>query len=338
MQGMSWIDYPRAIAEVLARQIYWRAPGLSSLRGWSRSPARQGPRHEGPTIAAPELSRHLYDVAARFGGLLMVHSSLAAFRIRDKEGEIMPVAKGALWLIQELTRAVGPQGTVCMPTHPLYPDSPGFMFDKSDLVLSYHVERAPSRVGLLTEMFRRTPGVWRSAHPLSSLAVGGVLAEDLLHDNLNDRRPLPHGRDSGYYRFCLRGGGVISLGLGIIRPLTILHVAEEVRDETWPVPGFFYERHFEVREGQREPRRVVVRERRPEFVRSLALSVVRRHLLCEGILEENLISGIRSDVVDARALLEFYQDKQRYSTYPYLLPRLASLGRPPIAAARRPTM
>lgn len=250
----------------------------------------------------------------------------------------MSPGKAALWLTQELIRAVGPQGTLCMPTHPLYPDNPGFMFDKSELVLSYHIERTPSSVGLLTEMFRRTPGVRRSAHPLSSLAVRGPLAEELLHDNLNDRRPLPHGRDSGYYRFCLRGGGVISLGLGVIKPLTILHVAEEVRDETWPVPGFFYERQFEVREGQSKPRRVVVRERRPEFVRSLALSVARRDMLRLGILEETVISGVRSDVVDARGMLQLYQDKQRYSTYPYFLPRLARLGRPRIAAATRPKM
>jgi aminoglycoside 3-N-acetyltransferase len=266
----------------------------------------------------------------------MVHSSLEAFRIRDKNDEIMPSTKAALWLTEELTRAVGPQGTVCMPTHPLYPDNPGFMFDKSDLVLSYHVERTPSSVGLLTEMFRRTPGVRRSAHPLSSLAVRGPLAEELLHDNLNDRSPLPHGRDSGYYRFCLRGGGVISLGLGVIKPLTILHVAEEVRDETWPVPGFFYERQFDVRERQGEVRRVVVRERRPEFVRSLALSVVRQDLLREGLLEETVVSGVRSDVVDAYGLLELYEDRQRYSTYPYFLPRLARLGRPPLAGATRP--
>jgi aminoglycoside N3'-acetyltransferase len=329
---MSLVDYPRAMVEVLARQVYWRTPRLASIASRRRSKARRGPKDGVPTVAASELSQRLHEVAARFNGLLMVHSSLDAFRIRDEKGEIMAAVKAALWLTQELTCAVGPQGTLCMPTHPLYPDSPGFMFDKSDLVLRYQVERTPSSVGLLTEIFRRTASVRRSAHPLSSLAVRGLLAEELLHDNLNDRRPLPHGRDSGYYRFCMRGGGVISLGLGVIKPLTILHVAEEVRDEAWPVPGFFYERQFDVREGQNEPRRVVVRERRPEFVRSLALSLVRQDLLREGVLEEAVVGGIRSDVVHAHGLLELYQHKQRHSTYPYFFPRLARLGRPPLAA------
>lgn len=323
-------DYPQVIAEIMARQLRWRLHWLASAQGGLATlSARQDARREAPIIDAALLSRHFDAVAARFNRLLMVHSSLAAFRIRDEAGAIMPPAKAALWIIEDLTRAVGPDGTLCMPTHPLYRESPGFMFDKSGLVLRYDVGRTPSSVGLLTEMFRRTAGVRRSAHPLSSLAVRGALADELLRDNLNDRRPLPHGLDSGYFRFCRQGGGVIGLGLRLIKPLTILHVGEESRDETWPVQDFFYERQFEVRLGQGEPQRVVVRERRPEFVRAFALSAVRRDLLRAGLLEERATAGVRLDVVDARGTVALLAEKQRRSTYPYFLPRLAALGRPP---------
>ncbi|MEX0585920.1 MAG: AAC(3) family N-acetyltransferase [Pirellulales bacterium] len=319
-------DSLRAFAEVAARQIYWRLPQRARERvtGRRNSPVK-------PVVRAAELSPWFDAVAGRFSGLVMVHSSLDAFTLIDERGAPMPAAKAAMWLIGDLTRAVGPGGTLCMPTHPLYTDSPGFMYDKSDLVLTYDPKRTPSSVGLLTELFRRSPGVLRSAHPLSSLAARGPLAEELLADNLNDRRPLPHGRDSGYHRFCLHGGGVIGLGLRVIKPLTILHVAEEVRDETWPVQGFFYERQFNVKQ-EGALRRVLVRERRPEFVRSLSLSRVRADLLRQGLLEENSRSSVPTDVVDARGTLAWFNEQQRTSTYPYLMPGIARIGAPPKAA------
>lgn len=325
---MTFTGLPLAMAEVAARQVYWRAPWLvehlATLRAWSASAAR-----EKPTIAPRALMKRIGEAVDKCNGLLMVHSSLNSFTIQGEDGRPMRPAQAALWLIETLTNALEPDGTLCMPTHPLYPEDPGFMFDKSDLVLKYRVDRTPASTGLLPEMFRRSSGVRRSRHPLSSLAARGPSAERLLDDNLNDRRPLPHGRDSGYYRCCQLDGGILGLGVSLIKALTILHVPEEVRDETWPVQGFFQERLFDIQDNKDEPVRVVVRERRPEFVRSLALSLVRKNLVREGILEEVLMSGVRCDYAQSGKLLRFFEEKQRQSTYPYFLPRLAGWGRPP---------
>jgi aminoglycoside 3-N-acetyltransferase len=316
------LDAALTAGEVIARQAYWRIRARSGRREASR--AARGRLL--PTASPRELEDQLASLNVA-GGLLMVHAALDRFRIADGSAP-MPIGQAAMWLIEALRRALGDSGTLCMPTHPLYPDNPGFMFDKSDLVWCYSPRRTPSSVGLLSELFRRQAGTLRSRHPLSSLAAAGPNAEGLLHDNLNDRAPLPHGVDSGYFRFCQAGGVVISLGLGILKPLTILHVAEEVRDASWPVPGFFYRRQFEIEEQEGQRRRVVVRERRPEFVRGLALGKVRRDLLRAGILREGGISGLRCDVVDARRLLEFMSERQRSSTYPYYCPRWAAWGRP----------
>jgi aminoglycoside 3-N-acetyltransferase len=242
----------------------------------------------------------------------------------------MPAGKAAVWLIEVLTSALGDCGTLTMPTHPLYKENPGFMVDKSDLVLTYSPQKTPSSVGLLSEFFRRAPGTLRSRHPLSSLAARGPLAEELLADNLNDREPLPHGAESGYYRFCQRGGLVVGLGVQLIKPLTILHVAEEVRDRDWPVCDFFYTRRFEIDDGG-EKRLVTVRERRPEFVRGLALGQCRRDFLGHGILNEGCLGGMQVETVRSRQLLEWMQARQRGSTYPYYWTTLSRLGRPPKA-------
>jgi aminoglycoside 3-N-acetyltransferase len=239
-----------------------------------------------------------------------------------------------MWLLKTVNDVAGKTGTVCMPTHPLYKADPGFMYDKSDLELRYSVRRTPSRVGLLTELFRRQPGTQRSRHPLSSLAARGPQAEALLEDNLNDEQPLPHGIHSGYYRFCQSGGTVISIGLSLVRPMTILHVAEEAKDEQWPTAGFFYRRRFEVEDENGRSSHVVVRERRPEFARSLTLKMVHKHFLDSGILREGAVGDVRVDTVRSKALLDSMSERQRHSCYPYLWPALARIGRPSRAAFR----
>jgi len=235
----------------------------------------------------------------------------------------MSPSMAAFRLVEELIRIAGTDGTICMPTHPLDPRNPGFMYDKSNLVLSYSVKNSLSSVGLLSEAFRRTAGVERSAHPLSSLAVWGPLSGTLLHDNLNARRPLPHGRHSGYFRFCELGGVVIGLGVSLIKALTVLHVAEEVCDTMWPVQQFFYERRFQVRDASGHEQNVVVRERRPEFVRSYARSLVRADFLRHGILNETEQDGVSTHIADSRLILHWLQEKQQHSTYPYFLPKIA---------------
>lgn len=321
------------MAEVAARQVYWRAPWLVE-RMRKRRHRQTSPGHEKPTIPSSALADRIHKAVAKCNRLLMVHASLDSFIVHGEGGQLTP-AQSALWLIETLTNALGPDGTLCMPTHPLYPENPGFMFDKSDLVLNYRVDRTPASTGLLAEMFRRTSGVRRSRHPLSSLAVRGPLAEQLLEDNLNDRRPLPHGRDSAYFRFCQFDGGILGLGVNLIKVLTVLHVPEEARDETWPVRNFFQERHFNVQDGRNDSMQVVVRERRPEFVRSLALSLVRKDLIGQGIMEEVSKSGVRCDYVQSGPLLRLFEEEQRASTYPYFLPRLAALGGPPKASGQK---
>lgn len=322
------IDWLLTTAELVARQIYWRRRARREGRTTLGNPAVP------PRVPQRELEERLRNVAGASGGLLMVHSSLGGFTIVDERGEVVPAGQAAAWIIHVLTDALGSQGTLCMPTHPLYRDSPGFMFDKSELVLAYSVRTTPSSVGLVTEFFRRQAGVRRSLHPLSSLAMRGPLAEELLADNLNDREPLPHGVDSGYFRFCQRGGLVLGLGVSLVKTGTVFHVGEDARDREWPIAGFFYRRRFEIEDESGAKRMVTVRERRPEFVRGCALGRYRRDLLSAGILEEGRLSGMRLETASAARVYAMLREKQQGTSYPYYWAALSRWGRPPRAGGR----
>ena len=94
-------------------------------------------------------------------------------------------------------------------------------------------------------------GVQRSLHPYNTVAAFGPWPARLLHDNLNDFKPLPHGIHSAYYRFCQRNGLVVGIGVRLGLCLTLIHTAEETRDARVAGPGFFGERRYIVKaEGQ----------------------------------------------------------------------------------------
>jgi aminoglycoside 3-N-acetyltransferase len=309
------MDLPLTAAELGARQLYWRSALLRRPLAMVRK--RRAVR-EAVAVPLSQLLDRLEESGAHRDALLMVHSSLDGI-MTTGEGEGATRRGGALGmaLLDQLRARLGPGGTLVLPTHPLYRDDPGFMHDKRHLSLTYDPRRTPCKVGLLGELFRRSPGVSRSLHPLSSLASMGPETERLLRNNLNSERPLPHGVHSGYFRFCQRGGTVVSINTPLIHAISIAHTAEEVRDEAWPVPGFFYERRFRVRTEAGEEE-CVVRERHPRWVRNISLGQLRRDLLREGILREGLVGPVRVDRADARAMLEYMCHRNARGPYPYL--------------------
>jgi aminoglycoside 3-N-acetyltransferase len=328
------------VAEILIRQVYWRLPFL--VRFYHRRRARrrlsrgrpvlvqlrQRLRHSTGAsdglIAMSDLEEHLDRVLPSARSLVMVHSSADGLKSRIEGGSasLDPFAS-AFSILNVLGRLVGTDGTLAMPTHPVYRGDRGFMQEKSDLTFRYDPKRNSSSVGLLTELFRRRSETLRSLHPISSLAAAGPLAEELLRGNLNEERPLPHGEFSGYHRFCERNGLIVTLGVPFFQSATVIHVAEEVLDEAWPIKHFFYLRRFVVVEKDGETD-WAVRERRPGFARSHLGFKLRRDLLREGILHETDYGGLRVDWAFAGDVWDF-MTRQHGHGYPYYLPRLSGV-------------
>lgn len=310
MNNQSVIDGALIASELMARQIYWRIPFIEKASKTINKKQVSGVDYERYAII-----NCLQKIGVKKGSLIMVHSSIRGISSKNH-------LKVANQILKDILNLVGKEGTVVMPTHPYYKDDPGFMNDKSDLLLTYDPDKLPARVGLLNELFRRQSNTKRSMHPLSSQSATGPLADELLMNNLNNNKPLPHGIYSGYHRFCKFNGIVISLGVPLANRMTIFHVAEEIRDEEWPIKNFFYERRFIIPKAG-DNRVWIVRERRPEYVRSLARLKRRRDLLREGILHESVVSGVRVDWANAGDVLSFMLHKNQNSTYPYYFPKLS---------------
>jgi aminoglycoside 3-N-acetyltransferase len=178
--------------------------------------------HFGPT----HVRRALDQLGLAEGSTVMVHSSYA--RLSTFDG-------GAVELVKLVAEAAGQSGTVMMPTLPF--TGSAIEYVRTNPVFS--VRRTPSAMGLLTEIFRRMPGVTRSVHPTHPVAAKGPLANELLRSH-----PLaetPCGAGSPFAKLLDVDGWILLMGVGI-RSMTFFHAIEALLEPKMPFSPFTKER------------------------------------------------------------------------------------------------
>ena len=163
------------------------------------------------------LTAQILAAGVRPGAPLLVHSSLSS---------LGRVAGGADTVIDALLAAVGPGGTLCMPTL-------SYLFTTEDSP-TFDVASTPTNLGIIPETFRKRHGVLRSLHPTHSVAAFGAQAADIVGEHGKDRSPV--GANSPFRRVRDLGGQVAFLGCGT-RCNTSIHGVEELLDT--PPPYLF---------------------------------------------------------------------------------------------------
>jgi aminoglycoside N3'-acetyltransferase len=166
------------------------------------------------TLSDAALIELLRDLGVNRGTTVMVHSSFS--HIRRRVPDITPAR-----LIELLQKLLGPEGTLLMPTFPFQ----GSQGEYADNNPRFNVQKTPSRVGILTEVFRRTPGVVRSKHPTHPVGAWGLHAGEIL--STHHLGPT-FGATSPFYRLREFDGIVIGLGTRYRYAFTIGHVIEEL--------------------------------------------------------------------------------------------------------------
>src|SRR5262245_21705271 len=148
-----------------------------------------------------ELKEQLLDLGVQPGMVLQVHTSFS--RVRPVEG-------GPEGLILALRDAVGPAGTLVMPS----------MSDDDDR--PFEPATTPcAGMGIVADRFWRLPGVLRSNSPHAFAAVGPAAAVITADHPAH----IPHGLDSPVGRVYELDGHVLLLGVGHDANTTI-HLAE----------------------------------------------------------------------------------------------------------------
>ncbi len=176
------------------------------------------------SIARAEVIQQLRDLGVEPGGVLLVHTAFS---------QVRPVEDGPHGLIAALREALGPDGTLVMPSTSSDHDRP---FDP----------RATPCIGLgiVADSFWRLPGVLRSDSP-HAFAAAGPQAAYITRPHPVD---VPHGLNSLVGRISALDGQVLLLGVGHDDNTTI-HLAEPLAN----VP-YWRRKHVTVLEDGRPVR------------------------------------------------------------------------------------
>jgi aminoglycoside 3-N-acetyltransferase len=164
--------------------------------------------------------------------ILMVHSSFDG---------LLPMYKGsAKDLVRGLIDFCGPKRTLVMPSFVMG----GRTFDASAYFRSqpFDLRRTPSEMGLVAEIFRRTPNVVRSLHPTCSVCALGPLSHELTAGH--HVAETGFSSDSPFGVMTRRGTAILGLGVEYYRCLTHAHTARHQMGDEFPIK--FADRSIQV--------------------------------------------------------------------------------------------
>ncbi len=133
-------------------------------------------------------------------------------------------------LIRALADLLGPEGLLIMPSLP-YHNRSAAEFLRSGKPID--LRRLPSAMGLLSEVFRRTPGVARSASPTHPLLALGNAAGEFVAGH--ERAEVPFGAGSPFARLLEHDAWIAGLDVGF-SSFTFTHTIEDRIAGTMPFP------------------------------------------------------------------------------------------------------
>jgi aminoglycoside 3-N-acetyltransferase len=160
-----------------------------------------------------DLKCALLELGVAQGDVLMVHSAFDRF---------LGFKGGPVEVVRTLQEVVGPGGALMMPTIPFLGTAVEYAL--GDPV--FDARQTVSMMGLITEVFRRSPGVVRSIHPTHSVAAWGSRADAIIAGH--ERAETPCGRLTPYGRLLEYDGKILLIGVSPSTMTFCYFVAEEL--------------------------------------------------------------------------------------------------------------
>lgn len=250
-----------------------------------------------------EFISYLEQLDINDGDILILHTSM---------DEISKTGVDAISLIKYFINRVGENGTLAIPTFPLYPNS-------NEDVLLYDKLRTPCWTGLLPNIFLRYPGVVRSEFPYNTLAAYGKHSKEMMQDNLVDNMAFgPHSS----WAYCVNNHAkVLLLGTPAFHTTTIAHIPEDIMGNSWPIKEFHYKQKFILKNNNKE-NDYYAYLRRPIWASYLKSHYRTRILRNHRLLIEGIHGGVYVGYIeDASKVVNFLTQRALNKKTMYYVPR-----------------
>ncbi len=189
----------------------------TTLNGWKVRAVRTLRAYDGRALASC-----LRRMGIAEGDTLMVHSNFQP----DSGFQGSPQD-----VVRVLRDVVGPSGNLLMVSIPFR----GSAYDHLLRNKAFNVRKTISMMGLITEMFRRTPGTLRSLHPTHPVLAAGPDAARLVADH--ERCLYPCGSGSPFEKLVGLKGKILFYDVGF-GAITFFHHVEDVLKDRLPFPVY----------------------------------------------------------------------------------------------------
>jgi len=250
-----------------------------------------------------ELVETLRSLGIGTGDTVLAHTSFAHF-----EGFTGGISEA----IQALQTAVGKEGNLLLPTLP-------FSGSAYEYVQSHRltdIARTPSRMGFLTEIFRRLPDVTRSIHPTHPVAAWGKRASELTADHYKALTPC--GKGSPFCRLLEADGKILLAGVDI-RSMTFFHYVEEQLEPEMPFSPFttaWFDLKTRGTDGQIYQTRTRLFDSAISSRRDVRLMI--KPLRHAGYWHERKVGSLKLIVLSTAEILETLQSMSKNGKYCYV--------------------
>jgi len=234
------------------------------------------------------LSKQLKNVGIGHGETLLVHSSMS---------KIGYLKDGPKTLVDGLLNTIGKTGNLLMPSSP----NPSLQLDyiKSNPV--FDVKNSPSKMGAVTEYFRKLDGTLRSLHPTEPVSAYGPDSFYLTEGHFGEL--TPYTSNSPFYRITEKKGKILMIGVTLSNAGTSLHTLEDDVDFKFPI---YYPEIFEAQVIDEKGIKHIVRTKvhNPEYSKKRKCDELIDIFEKEGALQHIKIGEAKSLLLDAKKMFD----------------------------------
>lgn len=255
----------------------------------SRLKERESLLANNQVVTKTEIISRLKEVGLQHGDVVMVHSALS------KMGY---VERGANSVIDAFKEVVGNDGTIMMPAFPAI----GFNYDYLNTQPVFDINQTPSKMGVVTEIFRKQNDIIRSLHPTDSVVAFGEQASYLTKDHFGQL--TPYNSKSPFYRLCELKGKIVLIGVDF-NSLTNLHTLEDaVENFKYPV---YHEQQFDCTLIDEKGTKVTMKTKvhNPVYSKKRQCNALIPHFEKAGILKYFKIGLANCMLIDAFGMHEW---------------------------------
>jgi len=177
-----------------------------------------------------DLITQFQTIGIKKGDVLLVHSSLS---------KIGFIENGPKDFVDALLETVGSEGHILMPNSP----NASFQLDYIQQLSVFDVQNDVSKLGAITEYFRKLPNSIRSEHPTEPVSCVGPNADFFVGNHFGNM--TPYNEKSPFYKVSQMNGKILYVGVTLDNAGTNLHTLEDaISDFKYPV---YHEEIFDVK-------------------------------------------------------------------------------------------